>query len=209
MRIVFPSSATLLIFIVSPLVEGPMMANTFSSSINCLANENAFSGLAPESLMISWMGLPITPPFAFVSATSISRVLASGAPRNDAGPVTDKIAPILIGSAAWANAPDRTTASRTANTAHFLPFIALSFRSSGSSLRHSSCNGKSRNTQYVTTMHFTRQQGIDTPFYNKSAALSANGTTIIIIRVPREYHVIFPLPCDIPLPAGHRSITDG
>src|SRR5512140_61964 len=101
-RIVFPASATLLIFIVSPLVEGPMMANTFSSSISCLANEKAFSGLAPESLMISWTCLPITPPFLFVSSTSISRVLASGAPRNDAGPVTAKIAPILSGSAAWA-----------------------------------------------------------------------------------------------------------
>ena len=52
-RMVFPASATPLIFIVSPLVEGPMMANTLSSSISCLAKEKAFSGLAPESLTIS------------------------------------------------------------------------------------------------------------------------------------------------------------
>ena len=74
----------------------------------------------------------MTPPFLFVSATSISRVFASGAPRNDAGPVTDRIAPILIGgSAAWAIAPERNIADRTANTTNpFVPFIPLSFRSS-------------------------------------------------------------------------------
>ena len=79
--------------------------------------------------MISWTGLPITPPILFVSATSISRVLASGSPRNDAGPVTDKIAPIFSGSAAWANAPVRKIAGRTPNTIHFFPFIPFSFRS--------------------------------------------------------------------------------
>ncbi len=89
-----------LIFIVSPLVEGPMIANTLFSSISCLANENAFSGLAPESLMISSIFRPWMPPLLFASSTAISRVFASGAPRNDAGPVIDKIAPILIGSAA-------------------------------------------------------------------------------------------------------------
>jgi hypothetical protein len=80
-----------------------------------LANEKAFSGLAPESLMISWICLPWTPPFLFVSATSISRVLASGAPRNDAGPVTERIAPILIGSAAWVDAAHSKVASKVAS----------------------------------------------------------------------------------------------
>ena len=66
------------------------------------------SRLAPESLMISWSFLPPMPPLAFSSSVSISRVLASGAPRNDAGPVTARMAPTLIVSAA------RTGALRTA-----------------------------------------------------------------------------------------------
>jgi hypothetical protein len=64
---VLPSSAMALIFRVSPLVEGPMMAKTLSSSMSCLANEIAFSGLLPESLMISSMGLPASPPFLLAS----------------------------------------------------------------------------------------------------------------------------------------------
>ena len=112
------------------------------------------------------LACPWTPPFLFVSATSISRVFASGAPRNDAGPVTDRIAPILIGSAAWANVPDRKTASRTANTIPFLPFISLSFRSLGSSLRpFRSIPEKSPNAQKSTIMPFPRQEIIDTLFY--------------------------------------------
>ena len=52
-RIILFSSQIVLICIVSPLVDGPMMASTFSSSISCLANETAFSGLPPLSLTIS------------------------------------------------------------------------------------------------------------------------------------------------------------
>ena len=174
MRIVFPSSATLLIFIVSPLVEGPMMANTLSSSINCLANEKAFSGLAPESLTINWTGLPRMPPFLFVSSTSISRVLASGPPRIDVGPVTDRIAPILIGSAAWANAPVRKIAIRTANIIHFFPFISLSFRSLGSSLRpfHST----TKKHQGCRTM--TKKQAITTYYRQSRQAVPRGRTTL-------------------------------
>ena len=47
-------------------------------------------------------------------------------------------------SAAWANAPDRKIASRTANTIPFFPFISLSFRSLGSSLRRSVRQRKNR-----------------------------------------------------------------
>jgi hypothetical protein len=42
------------------------------------------------------------PPFALMSSTIICAVFSSGAPRNAAGPVTAKIAPILRGSAAFA-----------------------------------------------------------------------------------------------------------
>src|SRR3990170_866192 len=125
-RIVFPSSATLLIFIDSPLVEGPRIAKTLSSSISCLAKENAFSAEAPESLTISSIFLPRNPPFLFCSSTSISRVFASGAPRNDAGPVTDRIAPTLIGSAAWTPAP---TSSASATIATMIPFLLLMYPS--------------------------------------------------------------------------------
>src|SRR3990172_6911594 len=125
-RIVFPTSATPLIFIVSPLVEGPMIAKTLSSSMSCLAKENAFSGEAPESLTISSIFLPSPPPFLFCSSTSISRVFASGAPRNDAGPVTDRIAPTLIGSAAWTPAP---TSSASATIATMIPFLLLMYPS--------------------------------------------------------------------------------
>src|SRR5512147_1442704 len=106
-RIVLPSSAMFLICMVSPEVEGPMIAKTFSSSINCLAKETAVSGLAEESLITSSILVPFTPPLALMSETSISSVFASGAPRNDAGPVTDRIAPTLIVPAAIAGATDR------------------------------------------------------------------------------------------------------
>ncbi len=99
---VLPSSARVLIFMVSPLVDGPMMAKTFSSSMSCLANEIAFSGLALESLMMSSTGLPLMPPFLLISCTSISRVRASGPPRLAAGPVTPRMAPSLIVSFASA-----------------------------------------------------------------------------------------------------------
>src|SRR5512137_1758956 len=99
---VFDSSASALMAMVSPLVDGPMMARTFSSSMSCLAKETAFSALPPESLMIRTTFLPPMPPLAFMSATIISRVLASGEPRKEAGPVTARIAPTLIVS--WASA---------------------------------------------------------------------------------------------------------
>ena len=91
---------------VSPLVDGPMIASTLSSSINCLANETAFSGLPAVSLMTSSSFRPLTPPAALIFSTSIWAVFSSGAPRKDAGPVTEKRAPILIGlvSAAGAQA---------------------------------------------------------------------------------------------------------
>ena len=44
---------------VSPEVDGPMIAKTFSSSISCLAKETAFSGLPPESLITSSIFLPM------------------------------------------------------------------------------------------------------------------------------------------------------
>ncbi len=72
------------------------MAKTLSSSMSCLANEIAFSGLLPESLSTSSIWLPPIPPFLLASCTSISKVLASGPPRLAAGPVTLKMAPILM-----------------------------------------------------------------------------------------------------------------
>ncbi len=96
MRIIFASSQMVFIFIVSPLVDGPMMAKTLSSSMSCLAKEIAFSGLPAESLTTSSRFLPLTPPFPLISSTIIWAVFASGDPRNEAGPVTAKIAPILM-----------------------------------------------------------------------------------------------------------------
>ena len=84
----------------SPLVVGPMMARTWLSSTSCFAKDTAFSAFPWESLMMSSIFLPRIPPDAFASSTSICRVRASGSPRVAAGPVTAKIAPILIGSAA-------------------------------------------------------------------------------------------------------------
>ncbi len=108
-RMVFPSSAMFLIAMVSPEVEGPMMAKTFSFSINCRAKSIAFSGAPPESLMSNSILMPPMPPLALMSSTSISSVFASGPPRNDAGPVMARIAPTLIVSAASAGAADRAT----------------------------------------------------------------------------------------------------
>src|SRR5512133_2526507 len=102
MRIVFPASAIAFTCIVSPLVAGPMMAKTCSSSMSCFAKETAFSGLPPVSLRMSWIGWPSTPPLALRSSTSIWRVRASGAPRKAAGPVTARSAPTFSGSAAVA-----------------------------------------------------------------------------------------------------------
>ena len=62
-----------------------------------------------------------------MSSSSILTVLRSGSPRKDAGPVTEKIAPIFIGSAAQATAPDSRTKINT-KTSPVLPFIALSSR---------------------------------------------------------------------------------
>ena len=101
------SSQRSLIFMVSPLVEGPMMARTLSSSINCLANDTAFSGLPAVSLITNSSFRPLMPPAALIFSTIICTVFSSGAPRKDAGPVTEKRAPILTGSegggggAAW------------------------------------------------------------------------------------------------------------
>ena len=116
-RIIWFSSQSFLICMVSPLVDGPMMASTLSSSINCLANETAFSGLPPLSLMISSSFWPSTPPEALILSTSILAVLDSGAPRKDAGPVTEKMAPILMGlgsSAAEQQGTDNRAASQHA-----------------------------------------------------------------------------------------------
>ena len=123
MRIVLLSSAMFLIAMDSPLVDGPMIAKTFSSSISCLAKETAFSGLAPESLMMSWILLPLMPPLALISSTSISSVLASGAPRNDAGPVTARMAPILMVPAASAGAAAKRDDACCGDDEHFTIFI--------------------------------------------------------------------------------------
>jgi len=50
---VFPSWQMFLIAMVSPLVEGPMIASTPSSSMSFFAREIAFSGLLPESCRMS------------------------------------------------------------------------------------------------------------------------------------------------------------
>src|SRR5512133_941809 len=99
---VLPASASPFTCIVSPLVAGPMMAKTCSSSMSCFAKETAFSGLPPVSLTMSWIGWPSTPPLALRASTSIGRVRASGAPRKAAGPVTARSAPTFSGSAAVA-----------------------------------------------------------------------------------------------------------
>ena len=65
-----------------------------------LGQGNGVSGLPPESLTISSIFWPLIPPAWLICSTSISAVFSSGAPRNDAGPVTAKIAPTLIGVAA-------------------------------------------------------------------------------------------------------------
>jgi hypothetical protein len=44
----------------------------------------------------------LTPPETLIFSTSIRVVFSSGAPRNEAGPVTEKIAPIFTGSAGGA-----------------------------------------------------------------------------------------------------------
>ena len=94
-----------------------MMASTFSSSMSCLAIEMALSGLLAESLTISSILRPFTPPPALSLSTNILAVLASGAPRLEAGPVTAKMAPTLIGGAsACFLQPAKATASPTAST---------------------------------------------------------------------------------------------
>jgi len=103
-RIISFSSQSALICMVSPLVDGPMMASTFSSSINCLANDTAFSGLPPLSLSTNSTLRPWMPPAALSLSTNNRTVFSSGAPRKEAGPVTEKMAPILMESppaAAW------------------------------------------------------------------------------------------------------------
>src|SRR5512139_2877263 len=110
---VLPSSTRFLIAMVSPLVEGPMMAKTFFSSMSCLAKETAFSGRAPVSLMIRSTCLPWMPRLAFRFSTIMRRVLASGAPRNEAGPVSARSAPILMESSACAGATKSDTRAGT------------------------------------------------------------------------------------------------
>ncbi|MGB7582623.1 MAG: hypothetical protein WBL85_09280 [Sedimentisphaerales bacterium] len=46
---VLPSWQIFFMAIVSPLVDGPIIARTFSSSISCLASETAFSEIRPAS----------------------------------------------------------------------------------------------------------------------------------------------------------------
>ena len=99
-----PSSQTFLMLRLSPLVEGPMMANTRSSSMSCLAKEMAFSGLPAESLMISSMVWPLMPPAALISSASMRSEREAGPPRKAAGPVSARMAPILITSARAAGA---------------------------------------------------------------------------------------------------------
>src|SRR5512143_289383 len=143
-RIVFPSSAMFLMAMVSPLVDGPIMAKTFSSSISCLAKETAFSGLPPESLTTSSTLLPMMPPLALMSSTSISRVRASGAPRLDAGPVTDRMAPTL--SVSPANACVRVRIeSKSDNTSNFMHFTMAS------PLRSAGDNDKTGSARYSDT----------------------------------------------------------
>src|SRR5512138_70788 len=131
-RIVLASFAICFTAMLSPLVAGPMMAKTPSSSTSCFANEIAFSGLPPVSFTTSWTRWPATPPFAFRSSTSISRVRASGAPRNDAGPVTARSAPILSGACSAASAWD---AARPRTAAANASFFMGSFSGRGGLLR--------------------------------------------------------------------------
>ena len=90
--------------------------------MNWLREEIAFSGLPSESFTISWILRPSTPPAALIFSTSISAVFFSGAPRYEAGPVTEKMQPTLIGPDAGsrglraAHAPPRTDASAAAAT---------------------------------------------------------------------------------------------
>ena len=98
-----------------------MIARTPSSSMSWCAKEIAFSGVPSESFTISWIFLPSTPPAALIFSTSISAVFFSGAPRFEAGPVTEKMQPTLIGPDAGsapsaAHAPPRTDASAAAAT---------------------------------------------------------------------------------------------
>src|SRR6476469_2185914 len=63
------------------------------------------------------------PPLALMSATYISSVFFSGSPRNEAPPVADSTAPILI----CACANDADSASAAAAASHFIAsFIFLS-----------------------------------------------------------------------------------
>ena len=119
-RMVLPSWQIFLMAIVSPLVEGPIIARTFSSSISCLAREIAFSGLPPESFMSSSILWPLTPPSLFIFSTSISAVFASGIPRFDAPPVIAKIAPTLTGDTSAAFSTPETP---TAHTKTRIPVI--------------------------------------------------------------------------------------
>src|SRR5262249_42702563 len=59
--------------------------------------------------LICW---PLTPPWAFISATYISSVFFSGSPRKEAGPVIDSTDPIF--TSACAAAPARMSAANTA-----------------------------------------------------------------------------------------------
>ncbi len=108
-----PSSAIFFTAMDSPEVDGPMIATT-RSSISCLAKDTAFSGLPAESLTISSTCSPLMPPSRLMRATAISALRASGPPRNEAGPVTAKIAPTLMAAAAV----DHVDAASTRPAAH-------------------------------------------------------------------------------------------
>src|SRR6266542_887324 len=127
---VFASSAICFTAIVSPLVAGPMIAKTCSSSMSCFAKEMAFSGLAPVSFTTSSTLRPARPPLRFSSSTSISSVRASGAPRKEAGPVTASRAPTLMGSCGGAAARARASSMGVGVIVSSILFAAGSLRPS-------------------------------------------------------------------------------
>ena len=125
----FASSTFGMIARVFPEVLGPMMATTLSFLISRSTAVTAFVASVSSSYTMISTFLPRSPPDLLMSSSSIFAVLRSGSPRNDAGPVTEKIAPIRIGSSARTTPPDSKIASRMPRIQPFFPVIFFSSRS--------------------------------------------------------------------------------
>ena len=83
---------------VAPVPVAPMMATTSSCSMSRLAAATACASSVASSSMMTSTGRPLMPPASLIFLTSISMRFFSGSPRPAYVPVSERMAPILIGS---------------------------------------------------------------------------------------------------------------